>query len=376
VKRLIVLLIVLAGGLAAAAFAVPSNAATVNGASISQNEVNSDLTAIAHSADYQCFLNAEQLVGSGGQSGLPSIEGVGQPTGSDAHPTATTSFASTYLDTLVGHQLVLELAAKDHLHLSPADLRTAHTQLLVQMTGILREVAGSAYACSTGATAPGVLKTMPAAFVNRTDRFDAAVSVLEDHEAGFGSSTAELERYFTAHRSTFDKTCFTLAEYATQTAAEAAAAQVTAGTPFAQVAAQASGGGPQPCVTLYDLTASLPAGDLQNLPLATVSSPIAYNSEYLLIEITSRTSASFATVTSAVQDAVESAGADKTRAAINAAEKSAVISVDGRYGEWTPAKAQILPPTSPLPADILNAAADSPVTTTAKSSTASTGTTP
>ena len=60
-KRLIVLLIVLAGGLAAAAFAVPSNAATVNGAAISQDQVNSDLSAIASSQDYQCFLNAEEF---------------------------------------------------------------------------------------------------------------------------------------------------------------------------------------------------------------------------------------------------------------------------------------------------------------------------
>ena len=65
-KRLIVLLIVLAGGLAAAAFVVPSNAASVDGVSISQQQVDSDLHAIAGSADYQCFLNAEEAVGSDG----------------------------------------------------------------------------------------------------------------------------------------------------------------------------------------------------------------------------------------------------------------------------------------------------------------------
>ena len=87
-KRLIVLLIVLAGGLAAAAFVVPSNAATVNGVSISQQQVNSDLNAIAHSPDYQCFLNAEEAVATGGQTALPPIDGERRrPATAPAHPT-------------------------------------------------------------------------------------------------------------------------------------------------------------------------------------------------------------------------------------------------------------------------------------------------
>jgi hypothetical protein len=369
VKRLIVLLIVLAGGLAAAAFAVPSNAATVNGVAISQNEVSSDLAAIAHSADYQCFLNAEELVGTGGQTGLAPIEGAGQPTGSGAHPTATASFASNYLDTLIGHQLVLQLAAKDHLHVTAADLTAAHTELVAQMTGILQDVAGSKYACSTGLTAAQVLAAMPPSFVSRTLRFDATVSVLEEHEAGVGSSTGDLENYFNAHTSTFDTACFTVAEYTSESAAEAAAAQVTSGTPFAQVAAQTTGGGPQGCTILYGLESQLPAGsNIQDLPLGTVSSPIVVNSDYLLIQITKRTTTSFAQAESEVQAAVENAGAGKARSAVNAAEKTAAISVDGRYGQWQPAKAQVLPPSSPLPGDVPNAAVDSPATGTGQTS--------
>ncbi len=380
-KRLIVLLIVLAGGLAAAAFSVPSNAATVNGASISQNTVNSDLTAIAHSSDYQCFLNAEELVGTQGASGLPPIDGVGQPTGSDAHPAVTASFASNYVDTLIGHELVLELAAQEHLRVDAVDVTSAHTQLLGQMTAILQDVAGSQYACGAGTTAltaADVLGTMPASFVKRTVQFDATVNVFEDHQAGVGSSPAELENYFNAHASSFDTACFTVAEYTSQSAAQTAAAQVTAGTPFAQVATQATGGGPQGCDILYGIASSLPAGsNLESLPVGAVSSPIAVStSDYLLVQITSRTSTSFAKAESEVRAAVESAGSDKARTVINAAEKKAKISVDRRYGKWTPAKAQIKPPVSPLVVDVLNAAVNSPGTTTATSGTASTGQTP
>jgi hypothetical protein len=365
VKRLIVLLIVLAGGLAAAAFAVPSNAATVNGVALSQNEVSSDLTAIAQSPDYQCFLNAEEAVGTGGQTGLPPIEGVGQPTGTAAHPTATASFASNYVDTLIGHQLVLELAAKEHLHSTSSDRSVAHAELLAQMTAILQDVEGSKYACTSGLTAAEVLATMPTSFVDRTLQFDAAVSVFEDHEAGFGSSTADLQNYFNAHTSRFDTACFTVAEYTSESLAEAAAAEVAGGTPFATVAAQATGGGPQSCQILYGIASSLPAGsNIGDLPLNTLSSPIAINSDYLLIEITKRTTTPFTKATSEVRAAVQNAGADKARTAIDAAEKTAVISVDQRYGQWEPAKSQVVPPLSPLPGDVRDAAVDSPGTGT------------
>jgi hypothetical protein len=384
VKRLVVLLIVLAGGLAAAAFAVPTNAASVNGVAVSQQELNSDLSAISKSADYQCFLNAQELVGTQGQTALPPVNGVGTPSGSDAHPTVTASFASNYLDTLIGHQLVLELAATQHLAVTPAELATAHTQLADQMTAIFGDVNGSQYACGTvtqPATAAVALASMPSSFVNRNVQFDATVAVLEESEAGVGSTTADLQRYYAAHASEFDTTCFTVAEYTTQAAAQAAVASVAAGTPFSQVATQVANGGPQGCSILYGVASSLPAGsNLQTLPLGAVSNPIAVNSSYLLIQITKRTPTPFAKAQSEVEAAVQNAGATKARAAVNAAEKKASVSVDGRYGAWTPARALIVPPVSPIPGDVLNAAANSTATKTVaktpQSTTTPAGTTP
>jgi hypothetical protein len=368
VKRLLVLLIVLAGGLAAAAFAVPSNAATVNGASISQQQLNSDLNAIGSSAGYQCYLNAQELVGTNGQSGLPSIHGVGSDAGS--HPTVTASFASNYLDTLVGHQLIFELAAKQHLQLTAQDLSTAHTDLVGQITVTLQDVASSQYACTVGgqpATAAKVLATMPSSFVGQNVRFDATVSDLEENEAGVGSTTADLERYYTAHASEFDTACFTVAEYSTQAEAQAGAASVAAGTPFSQVATAAGGGPEKPCQILYGIASALPAGsNLQTLAVGAVSAPISLNGEYALIQITQRTSTPFTKAKPEVEAAVENAGANKTRTALNAAEKKASIVVDSRYGDWSASQAVVVPPVSPLPGDLLNAAVNSP-STTAKS---------
>jgi PPIC-type PPIASE domain len=368
VKRFLVLLIVLAGGLAAAAFAVPTNAATVNGTSISQERLNSDLDAIGNSTSYQCYLNAQELVGTQGQTGLPAFYGVGSESGS--HPTVTATYASNYLDTLIGHQLVFDLADQKSLQITSQDLTAAHAELVAQMTEILQEVASSQYQCTVdgqSATAATVLATMPTSFVNQNVQFDATVTALEENEAGI-STAADLERYFNAHASEFDTACFTVAEYSSQADAEAAA-MVAAGTPFAQVAAQAGGGPQQPCSILYGLASSLPAGsNLQSLPVNQVSSPIALSStEYALLQITSRTPTSFPKAKSEVQAAVQAAGATKARAAVNAAEKNASIAVDQRYGEWVSSRALIVPPPSPPPGGLLNSAANSPATTTTPS---------
>ncbi len=131
------------------------------------------------------------------------------------------------------------------------------------------------------------------------------MALFEEHQAGVGPTTADLERYFTAHADEFDTACFTVAEYTSQADAQAAAAKVAAGTPFAQVASQVTGGGPQGCEILYGVAASLPAGsNLQELPLNTVSSPIAVNGNYLLIEMTKRTPTTFAKAKSEVRTAV------------------------------------------------------------------------
>jgi hypothetical protein len=351
VKRLIVLLIVVAGGLAAAAFAVPSNAATVNGTSISRQQFNSDLTAIANSTDYQCFLNAEEAVGTNGASTLSPVDGAGQIVGDGSHPTVTAGFATNYLDTEIDHQLVLQLAATRHVHPTAQDLSMADTGLTNQITGVLQEVAETKYGCGS-TTAKQVLDSMPTSFVHRNVVFDATVSMLEEDVAGVGSSTADLQSYYQTHAAQFDKACFTVAEYTSQTAAQAAESAVAGGTPFATVAAEAVGGGPQGCDILYGVAAGLPSGDLETLPVGTVSSPIAQSSDYLLVEITSESPTPFATARTEVESAVQSAGATKASTLIDAAGKKANVTVDPRYGAWN--KGQVHSALAPPTIDVLN----------------------
>jgi hypothetical protein len=358
VKRLIVLLIVMAGGLAAAAFVVPTNAASVNGVSIGQQQVDSDLNAIAGSAHYQCFLNAEQAVATDGESSL-SVSGTVPIGEAGSHPTVTAAFAANYVNTAIAHQVVFSLAEARHLSVTTGALVAARQELTSQTNGILSEVTGSKFACTSGSgalTAKEVLASMPSSFVDANVRFDATVNVLEDDLAGVGSTEADFQRYYANHAADFDKACFTVGAYSSESEAEAAVAQVTSGTPFSTVVASASGGQSSgKCYILSAVAASLPAGsNLETLPLDTVSSPIADGSSYILVEITARTPTSYAAARSAVENAVQDAGATKASTTIEAAEKNADITVDSRYGRWSATSAEVLPPSSPAKVDVLN----------------------
>jgi len=89
------------------------------------------------------------------------------------------------------------------------------------------------------------------------------------------------------------------------------------------------------------------------------------------LEITSRTPTPYAATRSDVQSAVQNAGAAKAGKAIDAAEKSANVTVDSRYGQWKAASAEVLPPSSPAAVDVLNPSVNG--VGTATSSVSSTG---
>jgi hypothetical protein len=375
VKRFIVLLVFVAGGLAAAALAVPTNAATVNGTVITQNQLNFDVTAIAGSLKYQCFLNAEQFIATNGETSLSPVVGVGKAVQGGPYPTATTAFAAEYLDTEIEHQLLYRVAAQRHINVDAHDLATARSDMKEQMSALFEEVTSDqaqeqVCGVTTLPSASAVLSSMPKSFIDASVRFDATSIVLEESLAGVGQSAADLVNYFDAHRSMFDTACFTVAQYTTSSAAEAAAASVTPSTPFSKVAAEVAGGGPQGCDILYGVTSQLPAGtNLQDLPVNKVSAPIEDDGSYLLVQITSRTPTPFASAKTAVQSAVLSAGAALAPAVIEATERQSSISIDPRYGQWKSDDGQILPPTTPLVADVLNAKVNSPAAATSPTST-------
>jgi hypothetical protein len=370
VKRLLALLIVLAGGLAWAAFAVPSNAATVNGAGISQQDLNSDVNAIAGSAYYQCYLNSETYLSSNGSEQLPSVVGAGTGQYAGDHPTATSAFVANYLETEIGHELLLQSAAAHHVSVTQAELVTARANLTAEISNVMSEILQTqmgqsvSYSCSlTGQALTGkqVLDTMPESFVDAQVQFGATAAALEEDLAGVGSSDQDLQGYYVAHGSQFDAACLTAAVFSSESAAQAAVAQVFSGTPFATVASNtsSSGGGAQGCDILSDLESKLPAAaDLKSLATGAVSAPIDDNGTYLLLQITSRTPTPYSKAKAAVADAVQAVGSKATQKALTAVERRSSVSVNPQYGVWVPVSASVLTPLTPVPTDVLNATAN------------------
>lgn len=386
-KRLIALLIVLAGGLAWAAFAVPSNAATVNGAGISQQDLNSDVNAIAGSAYYQCYLNSETYLSSNGSEQLPSVVGAGTGQYAGDHPSATTGFVANYLETKIGHQLLLQAASEHHVSVTQAELVAARANLTAEISSVMSEILQTqlgqnvSYSCSlTGQALTGnqVLDTMPASFVDEQVQFGATAAALEEDLAGVGSSDQDLQAYYVAHGGQFDTACLTAAVFSSESAAQDAAAQVAFGTPFATVASNtsSSGGGAQGCDILSDLESKLPAAaDLKSLANGTVSAPIDDNGTYVLLQITSRTPTPYSKAKAAVADAVQAAGSTATQKALTVVERRSSVSVNPQYGVWVPVSASVLAPLTPEPTDVLNATANvgrvAPASTSGASSSSS-----
>ena len=204
---------------------------------------------------------------------------------------------------------------------------------------------------------------MPASFVDQQVQFVAEASALEEDLAGVGSSAADLQNYFSAHSAQFDTACLTAAVYSSESAAQAGAAQVASGTPFATVAAgtSASGGGALGCDVLSDLITKLPPdADLKSLATGVVSAPIDDNGTYVLLEITSRTPTAYSKAKTAVENAVQQAGATVTQKALASVERRSSVSVNPQYGVWVPVSASVLTPFTPPPSDILNASANVP----------------
>jgi hypothetical protein len=364
VKRFVVLLVLLAGGLTAAALAVPTDAAVVNGTTISQQTLSSDVTAIAGSAYYQCYLNAQAALG---QQQLPPVVGAGKGENGQ-HATATTAFTATYLETEVGHQLVYQLAGHRGVVLTPAQLSDARSAYESQISGVMQDVASQTqdprYTCGSpqGLTGQAVLGTLPASFVDQQVQFFATSGALAEDLSGVGSSESALHDYFTRHQSEFDTVCWTVAVYASQSAAVSALAQA-AHTPFSQVAQQAPRGGAEPCEPIPAVAAMLPSTfSVNDLTVGSVSLPVSLgNGEYVLVQVTSRHPTAYATARPLVQQTVQNKGATRAQSAITTLERHSAISVDPRYGVWVPVSARILVPFTPATSDVLNPAANATV---------------
>lgn len=361
-KRFLILIVALAGAVAAAAFAVPSNAATVNGASISTSQLNSDLSAIAGSTDYQCLLDAQIVVATDGSSSLPPIAGV-------ASGTYNTSFVDYWLSHMINGRLVQQVASRHLPTLTAAQVATARSELEGQIDNTLSEVSGSAYECEVSAAA--VLSSLPGSFVNELVRQQAWSDVLESQQPGAGVTTADLLRYFERHQSDFETQCVSAIVVSSKSTASSLRSQIENGTAtFAQLAntdsldkSSTADGGALGCFTPTSAEYASVREDTSGLGVGQVSKPLTgEEDEYALIQLTSVKPATFSAVRSVVRTAALASGRTRSNALLAKVARRSSISVNPSYGRWTAASAAkgVLPPLRPPVGSLLSPKANLP----------------
>ncbi len=353
-KRLLLLIVVVAVGVTVAALTVPSNAATVDGTAISNQTVNSQLNAIT-STDYGCYLNDYSAVVNGG---LSPVTGAGSGTWN-------TRAANFWLTELIGDHLVAGLVAEKGITVGPEAQQLGKESVQQQITSVINQVS---QVTGQGCNGDGgsIMAEMPASFAQERYQSQADLLALAAHNAGYGLTADEVERYYNDHQADFQTLCLSAAQVSTQAAATQIENAVKAGTPFSAAATAAGANASSGCVnpddqgysTLAPALAGLAPGETTVVTLQQASS--TQSAVYGVYQLTSRTQAPLAKSTSAAQNAILQAGSAKSQAQFQAAARRADIWVDPRYGRWSGLRGYILLPVPPVRSSVLNPVANNP----------------
>jgi hypothetical protein len=352
-------LVLVGAVVAAGAFSVPANAVTVDGTSISQATLNQDLATIQNNAAFGCYLDASVEVRSEGEASLPALAG------QSSSGSYSTAFVDFWLSQVINNLLIEHLAAEQHLALNPTAIAAGRADLDASIEATLAEAAaasGESAVCA--ASGQAIVSSLPSSLVDELVRAQASGDLVLARAAGYGLGAAELARYFEGHRGDFRTICLSAIEVASSTTASTIRQAIEAGEPFATAAAadstdttSAANGGALGCYSANEGAYSTVAADVQGLAVGQVSQPVADNSSYLLLEVTSYEPAAFVAVQSAVRQAILGVGSAKASKELSSLTKRAQVSVDPRYGRWAGASGVgIEAPKSPAAADLLTPA--------------------
>ncbi|MGH8979700.1 MAG: peptidyl-prolyl cis-trans isomerase [Acidimicrobiales bacterium] len=366
-KRLLALFLVVAAAVALAGIYLPSDAATVGSVRISRQSLDSDLSAIAQSPGYTCFLSEEREISGG--SPVPML---GAGTASAKGGVYDTTFVDSWLGSIVTDHVATQLAAEERLSITTHDLAAAKAVLERRVARVL-----STFASDSGSATPGcggsaaaVLSTLPGWFVSDETHAEAAQDVIDARAAGGGLTGPALAAYYDAHRVSFDRDCISVIGVTTRSTAQKVEAALRSGTSFATEAALASAtkstsadGGVAGC---GELAGTFLSAGLASLQVGAVTAPLQGDGGYWVVRLTKRIDESLASERPTVVTSMLAAGEKKADAALTGALKRTTVSVDPRYGAMSPGNITlVLPPSAPPGTDVPSAIANTPALTAA-----------
>jgi hypothetical protein len=374
VKRLLLLVVLGALVVAASGCDLSPPAATVNGVAISQSTLNAELSTLIANHNAQC---AAQLA-----AGLTtSPVGVGTE-GDGTTPNAVTpTFADNALETLVLEQLEQQTLARHKVAVTGADLTDATTDYESQLQQQLDQVQSENETPSgcTLSTTSALSAQLPRGFLRQETRSLADQEMFEVAVGHVNLSSAALQSYYTAHLSEVTQECLNVIVSDTQAAAQTVHNLIAAGASFATASTSSSAdtqatpsGGELACeypataeqqfgTTLATTIDALASGQLAE-PMAwqTESSTGTSLTEYVVVQMRQHQIVPFATLAESIREAILEAHSSVVSKTLEALVVRAHVSVDARFGGWSP-KHGVTIPTPPPPAFVLNAKANVPL---------------
>lgn len=366
-RRVAALLVVLAVGLVLAGLFLPSPAATVGAAAISRQSLDSDLSAIASSSDYTCFLAEErQLSGSGA---LPFL---GAGTASAKGGVYDVTFVDNWLDSMITDRVAAQVVHQRGIDVTSGAVAVGKSVLSRRISEVLTQ-----FASDSGSSVPGcggsgaaVLSSLPAWFVQEQSRNEAYQALLDARAAGAGLSPSAVVGYYRSHRATYATDCLSVIVVKTRATATKVETALAGGASFAQEAAaesltktSAARGGVAGC---GQLAGSFLSSAVSRLQVGQTSAPFGGEGVFWVVQLTKRTASSYASVRSLVVTSMVDAGQPRADTELTAALKRTPVTVDPRYGTSSLRRVTLLrPPASPAPATLLSPSADRPAVTAA-----------
>lgn len=378
-KRLLLLIVALAIAVVVAALTVPSDAASVNGVSISTSTLNGDLTAIGASPGYQCYLDAQVAYATQGRVQSVGVDGVGANRETGENATDNSTFVGFWLNQLISNEEIAQLVSSRGLVSSAGDLVEARAELADDINGTFLRLEQLGLQPRCTATGASVLASMPGSFVQEQTLAQANNDLLEAYSAGSSLSAASLRRYFVAHRSTFDTLCVSDIAASSQADIDTLRSQVVSGTPFADVAKSSSldtqsapSGGVLGCVSPGSSGYAVIASHVAGLAAGDVSKSFSQQSAYFILQLTAHKPANFGQAREAVRQSLLSSGSKHAGTLLQRVAIRSQVHVDPRYGRWTSASVAqgLFPPIPPPPSTLLSPAANNPNLTAAASTAA------
>jgi len=340
---------------------VPSNAATLGGASLSNASFQSELKTVSASTPYLCYLNAAALGKSNGRSGLGPV-----------YASNSNGWATTFASSLLGQRVVdgvIGQWAEEHPNDLVVSKAQAASDLVASMDAAIATVAGSSYACQY--TGTQTLETMPTDFIERQINAEqASESFLVTH-GGIGLDATSLENYYHRNPSQFDTICVSGILVSSQSQAGVLRTQALNGASFAALASahsldsnSAAKGGALGCFGPASSSYGAVEADFRGTGLGGITQPLpASQGTYVILKMTSRSTSSYASVTAQVRQAVLSADGVAAKVAARALFMTTPVSINPAYGSWKVSAAvngvvvPVLPPTNWIP----NASVNTPI---------------